>query len=455
MVEGFEPEDGVELGAADESFEDAFCEREFGELFRRDGHGVALERGGEGFAGIVSSEFEIVVLGKFVNLLEHVDGDGGIGPGGGDDGFETNFGVWVVGETLEVGVGAGELLAPIAEEMGGGGAGAVVRVSGDGLEEVGVDPAALLMEPEGFGEMMRVIGMGGIEGAEPFGKRGLEGVCGEIPEGAAGTVAGAVFVGFEEVEELGDAGTDDLGGGVEGAVFPGDAPDAAFARVASFIPEGVLHVAEDGVVPVGDVEGACGAELEVDGDAGFVVRFEDFAKAVVFEGGAVFRPVVEEDAMVVLVLVGEDLALKLIGPVAAGDEFLATVAVVAVAITSVGDIVSFGLVDERGVVVPGDVEVFAPAIDGVAPGVAAGWEAGDDVEALGAWVEAVDGVVLAPTWTVNGFDLGVMEDALLHVESAAGAPDEVVDGVVAVFAAKAVQEDGLAIGLVVAIGVFE
>jgi len=416
---------------------------------------VARERGGEGFAGIVRSELEIVVLRVIVDVFKDVDGDGGICPGGGDDGFKPDFGVWVVGETSEVGMGTGEVFAPIAEEMSGGGTGAVVGVGGDGLEEAGVDPAALLMEPEGFGEMMRVIGMSGVEGAEPFGERGLEGVCGEIPEGAAGTVAGAVLVGFEKVEELGDAGTDDLGGGVEGAVFPGDTPDAAFARVATFIAEGVLHVAEDGVVPVGDVEGAFGAELEVDGDAGFVVRFEDFAEAIVFEGGAVFRPIVEEDALEVFVLVGEDLALEVIGPVTAGDEFLAAVAVVAVAVAGVGDIVSLGLVDERGVVMTGDVEVLAPAIDGVAPGIAARWETRDDVEASGAWVEAVDGVVLATAWAVDGFDLGVMEDALLHVESAAGAPDKVVDGVVAVFAAEAMEEDGFAIGLVVAIGVFQ
>ena len=64
-------------------------------------------------------------------------------------------------------------------------------------------------------------------------------------------------------------------------------------------------------------------------------------------------------------------------------------------------------------------------------------EGRDDVEALGAWVEAVDGVVLAAAWAVDGFDLGVMEDALLHVEAAARSPDEVVDGVVAIFAAEA------------------
>ena len=134
-------------------------------------------------------------------------------------------------------------------------------------------------------------------------------------------------------------------------------------------------MAEDGVVPVGDVERAFGTELEIDGNAGFVMRFKDFAEAFVFEGGAVLCPVMEEDTLEVLVLVGEDFALELRGPVPTGDEFLAAVAVVAVAVTGVGDIASLGLVDEGGVLVTGDVEVLAPAIDGVAPGIAARWKA--------------------------------------------------------------------------------
>jgi hypothetical protein len=48
-----------------------------------------------------------------------------------------------------------------------------------------------------------------------------------------------------------------------------------------------------------------------------------------------------------------------------------------------------------------------------------------------------------------------MKHALLHVEPSACPPDEVVDGVVAIFAPKAVKEDGLLIGLAVAIGIPE
>ena len=59
------------------------------------------------------------------------------------------------------------------------------------------------------------------------------------------------------------------------------------------------------------------------------------------------------------------------------------------------------------------------------------------IESMRSRIESVDRVVRAAARTVNCLDLRVMEDALLHVEPAARTPDEVVDGVVAVFAAEA------------------
>ena len=74
---------------------------------------------------------------------------------------------------------------------------------------------------------------------------------------------------------------------------------------------------------------------------------------------------------------------------------------------------------------------------------------------MGSRVEAVDSVVLTAARSVDGLHLSMMEHALLHVEPSAWPPDKVVDSVVAIFAAKAVQEDGLLIGLTVAVGIPE
>ena len=279
--------------------------------------------------------------------------------------------------------------------MGGGRAGVIVAVGGDLSEELRIDPTPLLMEPKRLGEMVRVVGVRGIERNQPFLEGGPDGLVGKIPEDAASAVTGAVFVGFEEVEQFFDARSDNLGRRVERAVFPSHPPNAPLARVPPCVAEGILHVAEDRVVPVGNIERALGAELKIDRDARLVVRFEDFAEASVLEGRSVLRPVVKQNPLVVLVLVREDFALELIRPVPTCDKLLPAVAVVAVPITGVGDVTGLRLVDEGCVVVAGDVEMFSPAIDGIAPGISSGWKAGNNLQAMGPRIEAVDGIVLA------------------------------------------------------------
>ena len=99
--------------------------------------------------------------------------------------------------------------------------------------------------------------------------------------------------------------------------------------------------------------------------------------------------------------------------------------------------------------------MFSPAIDGVAPGVSAGWKPGNNLKAMGSRVEAVNSIVLAAARPIDGFYLSVMKHALLHVEPTTWTPDEVVDGVVAIFAPESVQENGFLIGLAVMIGILE
>ena len=70
---------------------------------------MTFERGCQGFAGIVDREPEIVVLGMLFYVFEHFDRDGGVGPGGGDNGFEADLWMLVVGQAQEVLVGVGKI----------------------------------------------------------------------------------------------------------------------------------------------------------------------------------------------------------------------------------------------------------------------------------------------------------------------------------------------------------
>ena len=56
----------------------------------------------------------------------------------------------------------------------------------------------------------------------------------------------------------------DFGGFDEGAARVGDAVDAAVLVVAERIACGMLHVADEDIVPVAEVEGAIGCKLVVD-----------------------------------------------------------------------------------------------------------------------------------------------------------------------------------------------
>ncbi len=74
---------------------------------------------------------------------------------------------------------------------------------------------------------------------------------------------------------------------------------------------------------------------------------------------------------------------------------------------------------------------------------------------MGSRIKAIDSIVLTAARSIDGLHLSMMKHALLHVESSTWAPDKVMDSVVAIFATKAVQEDGLLIGLAVIVGISE
>ena len=103
---------------------------------------------------------------------------------------------------------------------------------------------------------------------------------------------------------------------------------------------------EDRIVPVSNVQSAIRAELKIDWNACFIVRLEDLAEALVIVGRSVLGPVMKKDSLEVLVLVREDFALELVGPVPARDELLTAVAVIGVSVSCVGDVPGTGLIDE-------------------------------------------------------------------------------------------------------------
>ena len=102
-----------------------------------------------------------------------------------------------------------------------------------------------------------------------------------------------------------------------------------------------------------------------------------------------------------------------------------------------------------------DIEMFSPSIDGIAPGISSRRQARNDLQSMCPRVKSADVIVLATSRSVDRFYLSIMENAFLHVESSVRAPDEVMNGMVAIFAPEAMKEDSLLIGLAVTVSVLE
>ena len=74
-------------------------------------------------------------------------------------------------------------------------------------------------------------------------------------------------------------------------------------------------MAEYWIIPVGDIERAFRAEFKIDGDACFVVCFKNLTEPFMAVGCSALGPIMEQNTLEVLILVREDLSLKLIRPV--------------------------------------------------------------------------------------------------------------------------------------------
>ena len=108
--------------------------------------------------------------------------------------------------------------------------------------------------PECFEEVVLVAWVFVVESGGPS-TECSEDICGGmLAEFAAGAVAGAVFGELEILQEFCDRLAINWGGLDEGTGGIGDPVDAAMNVIAVGVPGIVLHVADEDVVPIDDVE---------------------------------------------------------------------------------------------------------------------------------------------------------------------------------------------------------
>ena len=250
----------------------------------------------------------------------------------------------------------------------------------------------------------------------------------------------------------------------EWSVRVGDAVDAAVDVVAEWIAGAVLHVADEYVVPVDDVERAVGGELHVDGAEVAVGAGEQVVAVGAFVAGAVVGDLVLFGAEEADGVVDEDVALDVVGEVAAGDELEAGGGADAVGVLDeVGRVGGkLAVADVHGALGhPAEVGVggvgkerLSPFVEGGAPRVGDG-EAGGAFEVLALWAVAEEAAVGGADGAVGGFDVAVEEGAFAHVDGAGRVGAEGADDVVGVVVVEAAEDDFSGVGAVVAVGVLE
>ena len=378
----------------------------------------------------------------------------------GEDADEEDFDafVWVTRDFLSDG---GEVFAecgcPPTEGADGGAL--VVEIAGgeELFKNAGVvEGFETFLKPEDFEREVVVAGEGGFDGVDLGEDVGL----GVGLEFEAGEFADFEMWVFQEGDEFLGAGSSDLGLLEKRGVFASDTPDSAVGVVAVFVTIGVLGVADDGVVKVGDVEGSVGAEDEVGGAENFVFRADEdgfvssgFDGSVdVLERGVVDLVGAEEVA-------GEVAALPILREVRAFDKLGTAAFVITEGVAECGgcggshggvDVVDVGVDDLAAAV---ELDGFADGVVGDSPRVG-GLGLALDGEAAAVEVERHDGGVLGVDDAVGSFELATVEEGFREDEVATWGAGEVA-AVVGVGVVKAAEVFFTLVGDVVAIGVLE
>ena len=247
-------------------------------------------------------------------------------------------------------------------------------------QERPVHAVVMLVHPERLEEVMLVLGVARIEPLHPALDRGQDLFRRPIAQSEPRLVARAILVGLQQVELLPDRGAVDHRGIEQGPALRGDAPHAAAGDVAAGIPQRVLHVPDERVEPVDDVERAVGPELHADRAEVRVRGLEQWLDLQADEARALFHRAVLLDALEADDVVVEEVALRGLGEVAAADELaaarrahagerpLAHRPLLARIVDVAGECGAPVVVAVRGV----GHEVLAPAIDDVTPRVREG-----------------------------------------------------------------------------------
>ena len=276
-------------------------------------------------------------------------------------------------------------------------------------------------------------------------------------------MADSVVFLFEQIEQLRNRLASNGGGLEQVATFVADSIDTTVNLVTGRVSQVVLHVTDDRVLPVCEVDAPIRSDFDI-GRAEVRIGGEDdrlnFGGS---EAGVLLLQLVLQDPLEADHVVDQDVASMLFGEMAAAEDFGSRTRPRSLLINLRRIGVLVGKVEVAGEQqrvsrlrsgsVPDDV--LTPAFKDVAVRIGE-TERDIDVDLLRARLVAEDAAVSDATRsTPRRFDLRVMEGALLHVERSARVDREAIDRVVCVGRVEAVNDPFFDVVLVVAVGVLE
>ncbi len=188
------------------------------------------------------------------------------------------------------------------------------------LQQIDLDDVVVLEDPESFQQVVLVVVVGRIELPDPCPQRRQDFFASPLAQRASRPVARAVLVRLQQLELRLDGLAVDLRPFEQRPALGGDAPHSTVRLVAPGVPYRVLHVPDERVEPVHDVERAVGPELQRDGPEVRVGRLQERFDLDAAEPRPVFDDAVLLGAEKADRVVDQEVALRVVGEVAARDE---------------------------------------------------------------------------------------------------------------------------------------
>src|SRR5262249_1318010 len=137
----------------------------------------------------------------------------------------------------------------------------------------------------------------------------------------ANAVTDAIFRLLEQIQQLFDRFAFNLDRLEQRPIRARDAIDAAVRAVAAGIAEGVLQMADDRVVPIGEPDGGIGSDLQVRRAEIRIAGVDNRLDLRGAEAAAPFMDVVLQDALEADDVGDQEITLVFLGKMPAGQDF--------------------------------------------------------------------------------------------------------------------------------------